>query len=297
MPKRPPPPPPKRPTSPGGGPVPSGPATSAPAKRLPEPPPAPRELTGAPRQPRAWWEEVFGEDFSRAVPRVPDQHIKREVDFLEESLGVAAGGVILDLACGGGQHAVELAGRGYGVVGYDLSLHQLALAADLAQEAERKINFMQGDMREMAFEETFDGIYCWNSSFGFFEDEKNAAVAQRIHRALRSGGSFVLDIVNRDFAVAHQPSSVWYEGDGCLCMDDMSVDFISSRVRVKRSLMLDDGRSMECSYSLRLYSLQEIGKLLHEVGFKVTEASGHPATPGTFLGACSPRIIILATKA
>ncbi len=182
------------------------------------------------------------------------------------------------------------------MVGYDLSLYQLALAADVAQESSQKLNLLQGDMREMAFEEMFDGIFCWDTSFGYFEEEKNFAVAQRVFRALRPGGMFLLDVANRDFVVANQPAQTWFEGDACVCMDDMNVDFITSRLRVKRSLILDDGRSIECNYSIRLYGLHELGKLLHDVGFRVTEASGHPSTPGVFFGASSPRIIILAQR-
>jgi SAM-dependent methyltransferase len=251
---------------------------------------------GRAKQRKAWWEELFGEDFARANARLKHAQITREADFIEESLGVAKGGTVLDLACGGGYHAVELATRGYGVVGYDLSLYQLAVAADVAQETDQKLNLLQGDMREMAFEETFDGIFCWNTSFGYFEEEKNSAVAQRIFKALRPGGMFLLDVANRDFVVANQPSQTWFEGDACVCMDDMSVDFITSRLRVKRSLILDDGRTLECTYSIRLYGLHELGKILHDVGFRVTEASGHPATPGVFFGASSPRIIILAQR-
>jgi hypothetical protein len=151
-------------------------------------------------------------------------------------------------------------------------------------------------MREMAFEEMFDGIYCWNTTFGYFEEEKNLAVAQRVFKALRPGGMFLLDVANRDYVVEHAPSQVWYEGDACVCMDDMTVDFITSRLKVKRSLILDDGRTRECTYSVRLYSLHEIGKVLHDVGFRVTEASGHTTTPGVFFGQCSPRLIVLAQR-
>jgi SAM-dependent methyltransferase len=280
-------------------------AVPVPDRRSPPPPPRRpkpprRPESGRPRARRTlkrpWWEEVFGEDFTRAVPRISDKQITREVDFIEESLGVAKGGVVLDLGCGSGHHAVELASRGYGVVGYDLSVYQLALAADVAQERDQKINFLQGDMREMAFEAMFDGIYCWNTSFGYFEEEKNLAVAERIFRALKPGGMFLIDIANRDFAAAYSPSQLWYEGDSCVCMDDMSVDFITSRLRVKRSVIFDDGRSRECVYSIRLYSLHELGKLLHDVGFRVTEASGQPSTPGVFFGELSPRLIVLAQK-
>ncbi|HMJ14279.1 MAG TPA: class I SAM-dependent methyltransferase, partial [Polyangiaceae bacterium] len=247
-------------------------------------------------QRRAWWEELFSEDFVRALSKLSDEQVRHEVDFIEESLGVAAGGVVLDLGCGAGHHAVELASRGYGVVGYDLSLSQLALAADVAQDRGQRINFLQGDMREMAFEEMFDGIFCWNTTFGYFEEEKNVAVAQRVFKALRPGGMFLLDVVNRDFVAQHQPSQVWYEGDSCVCMDDMSLDFITSRLKVKRSIILDDGRTRESTYSVRLYALHELGKILHDVGFRITEASGHPAMPGVFFGQCSPRIIILAQR-
>jgi SAM-dependent methyltransferase len=298
-----PPPPPKRGSTPGSAASGVEPTVSAPAAPATPPrdtPPTP-DLAAAKAAQRSktrqpWWEDLFNEDFMRASSRVSDEQIRREVTFIEESLGVAAGGVVLDLGCGAGHHAVELASRGYGVVGYDLSLYQLALAADVAQERSQKINFLQGDMREMAFEEMFDGVFCWNTTFGYFEEDKNLAVAQRVFKALRPGGMFLIDVLNRDFAAASAPCTVWYEGDSCVCMDDMSVDYISSRLRVKRSIILDDGRTKESLFSLRLYSLHELGKLLHEVGFRVTEASGHPATPGVFFGPNSPRIIMLAQR-
>ena len=266
-------------------------ATDAPQPSSAGPSEKPR---ARPRRP--WWEELFNEDFSRALVRLTEEQVEQEVNFIEESLGVAPGAVVLDLGCGSGEHAVELAGRGYGIVGYDLSLHQLALAQEGAQERGQKLNFLQGDMREMAFEEVFDGVYCWNTTFGYFEEDKNANVAERIFRSLKPGGTLLLDVINRDFAAMDQPSSVWYEGDSCVCMDDMSIDFLTSRMRVKRSLILDDGRTRECTYSVRLYSLHELGKMLHDIGFRVTEASGHPTTPGVFLGQSSPHIIILAQK-
>jgi SAM-dependent methyltransferase len=248
------------------------------------------------RKGRLWWEDLFNDDYLRTCERLTDEQIAREVDFVEDSLGVERGGAVLDLACGTGRHAVDLARRGYEVVGFDLSLAMLARAGDEAQDREAKLNFVQGDMREMSFDEQFDGVFCWNTSFGFFEEEKNALVIDRIHRSLRAGGLFLLDVVNRDFLVRQSPSLAWFEGDGCVCMDEMSVDFITSRMRVKRTMMLDDGRSREIEYSMRVYSLHELGKILHDHGFKVCEVSGRVATPGVFFGNESPRTIILAEK-
>ncbi len=276
-----------------------------PPLRRPKKPPPPRSNADKERavkeaqlkrKVRPWWEELFGDDFSRAIFSPSRDQISAEVDFIEQSLGVAKGGVVLDLACGSGDHAIELASRGYAVVGYDLSVTMLAQAQEIAQERDQKLNFLQGDMREMAFEETFDGIYCWSSSFGYFEEEKNINVAQRMFKALRPGGTLLLDVANRDYIAEQTPSSVWFEGDSCVCMDDAQVDWITSRLKVKRTVMLDDGRSKECNYSVRLYGLHELGKLLHDVGFAIRNASGQIATPGVFFGPASPNIIVLAQR-
>jgi SAM-dependent methyltransferase len=259
-------------------------------------PPAMNESAAHRKKIRPWWEDLFNDDFIRTMAKIADADIAREANFIEESLGCEAGATILDLACGTGRHAVELASRGYQVVGFDLSLAMLARASDEAQDRKQKINFVQGDMREMTFEETFDGVFSWNTSFGYFDEEKNAAVIAKVHRALKKGGQFLLDVVNRDNLVRQAPSLAWFEGDGCICMDEMQVDFITSRMKVKRTLMMDDGRTKEIEYSIRVYSLHELGKMLHDNGFRVAEVSGRTGTPGVFFGCESPRTLILAEK-
>lgn len=272
-----------------------------PNKRRRPPPPSSRsaemrKVEPAPPPVRKWWEEMFSEEFLRAIPILSPKQLEREVSFIDQALSVVRGARILDLACGAGQHAVELATRGYDLVGFDLSQSQLDWAGGLAQERNQRLQFTYGDMRDLSYDESFDAVYCWNTSFGFFEEEKNVDVAERVFRALRPGGRFLLDVINRDFVVAQQPGQTWFEGDGCVCIDDVSIDFITSRMKVKRTLMLTNGKNRECTYSVRIYGLHELGKMLHEVGFKVLNVSGRPEMPGVFFGASSPRIIILAVK-
>lgn len=239
---------------------------------------------------------MFDDDFYRSIARTTDAQLIAEANFIEERLGLARGATVLDLACGTGRHSVELTRRGYQVVGFDLSLAMLARASDEAEAGNQKINFIHGDMREMSFFDQFDGIYCWGMSFGFFEEDRNYSVIQRVHRALRPGGVFLLDVCNRDFLAVRQPNLVWFEGEGCICMDETNLDAISSRLKVKRTVMLDSGRTREIEYSIRLYGLHELGKILHDAGFKVLEVTGHPSVPGVFFGAESPRCIVLAEK-
>ncbi len=252
-------------------------------------------LHDAPRS-HHWADDFFDANFLRLQPRLSEVRLHDEVEFIEESLALERGASVLDLACGSGQHAIRLGARGYDVLAFDVSAVMLERASEAARAANARLNMLQGDMRDMAFVGLFDGIYCWNSSFGFFDDEGNAQVIARMHRALKRGGRLLIDVVNRDYFIRQSPSLAWFEGEGCICLDEMQIDSISSRMRVKRTMNIHDGRTCEREYSMRLYSLHELGRLLHAHGFRVTEASGLLATRGVFFGAYSPSVIITAEK-
>ncbi len=248
------------------------------------------------RRGKPWFEDFFNDDYLRTVrpPRVED--VARECDFIEYVLSLEKGATILDVGCGLGLHAIELTARGYLVVGLDLSLPMLSRAADEAQDRGIRINFLHADMREIGFVGAFDAIVCWGTTFGYFDEEQNRGVIQRLYTALKPMGLLLLDVVNRDYVIKSQPNLVWFEGDGCVCMEETNFNYISSRLEVKRTVILDDGRQRESQYSIRLYALNEIGTVLHRKGFRVAEVTGRIATPGVFFGADSPRMIILAER-
>jgi SAM-dependent methyltransferase len=268
--------------------------------KAPPPPPDEKAATAAvaasQKRRRSWFETFFNDDYLRTVPAYPYKHVARQCDFIQEILKLPPGSTILDVGCGLGLHALELRSRGYLVVGLDLSLPMLSRAADEAQDRGVKINFLHSDMREMTFEGAFDAILCWGTTFGYFDDESNKKVLERLYQALKPRGLLLLDIVNRDFVVRQQPNLVWFEGDGCVCMEETQFNFIKDRLEVKRTVILDDGRQRETYYSVRLYTLHEIGQLMHHQGFRVASISGQEATPNVFFGADSPRMIILAER-
>jgi SAM-dependent methyltransferase len=274
------------------------PRESAPSRPAASPPSNPPK-TAAPSIPErkhAWYEEFFSDDYLRTVRPPGPRALAAECNFIVDVLGIEPGTTVLDVGCGLGLHDIELAQRGALVVGLDLSLPMLSRASDEAQERGLQINFLHGDMRDMTFDGAFDAVLCWGTTFGYFDDEANWKVLRRIHEALRPGGKLLLDVVNRDFLIRSQPNSVWFEGDGCVCMEETRVNSISSRLEVRRNVMLDDGRQRDATYSLRVYSLHELGLLVNKAGFRVLSVSGTMATPGVFFGADSPRIIMIAER-
>ena len=260
--------------------------------------PVPEALARRSLQKRSkpWFEEVFDEDYLRTLPFMTPDQTAREASFIRDALSPPKGGEVLDLACGYGRHALELTQQGLHLTGLDLSLPLLIRAADDAQRRGLAVNFVHADMREMTFNSQFDAAYCVLSSFGYFDEETNLRVASAACRALKPGGRFLLDIINRDYIVGDVPSRVWWEGDGCVVLEEVDFNYHTSRVLIRRSVVFGNGRQSEQEISMRAYSLHEVGKLLRQAGFRVLQVSGGIATKSRFFGAASRNIIAVCER-
>jgi SAM-dependent methyltransferase len=262
------------------------------ASPLPELPLRPRRK----RRTKQWFEEIFDDDYLRTLPFLTPRQTEREAVFIADSLALPEGASVLDLGCGYGRHAMELAGKGWKVTGLDLSLPLLIRAADAARRVGVNVNFIHGDMREMTFQDEFDGAYCMFTTFGYFDDDTNRKVAANLANAIRPGGKLLLEVLNRDYVCHDLPTRVWWQGDGCVVLEEVDFNYFSSRIQVQRSIIFEDGRQLEQEISIRAYSLHEIGKVLHHSGFRVTEVSGGLSLRGKFFGSSSRQLIVVAEK-
>lgn len=245
---------------------------------------------------KPWFVDLFDEDYLRTLPFLTPQATQSEAEFVIEAMGLSPGAQVLDIGCGYGRHAMELAARGFHVVGLDLSTPLLVRGGEEAMRRGLEINFVRGDMRELDFDAQFDGAYCLFSTFGYFDDETNKKTVSNIARALKPGGRVMIEILNRDYVIADLPTRVWWEGEGCVVLEEVELNYFSSRIQVNRSVVFDDGRQLEQEISVRAYSLHEVGKLMHAAGFRVLEVSGGYHTRGRFFGNQSRHIIVLAER-
>lgn len=244
-----------------------------------------------------WVQEVFGELYLATVPDSMENRTEREADFIEESFELGEDDNVLDLACGFGRHTIELVSRGYDVVGFDLSKPLLQKALQEAKRQSLKINFFHGDMRNLDFDGVFDACFCWQSSFGYFEDAVNLDVLARVNRALTSGGQILLDVMNRDYVIRKMPHRIWWEGRDCLFLEEGEFDFDTSVLHMNRSFIYEDGRPpIEQDWYIRLYSPHELRQMLGKAGFQLTELSGAIHYRGDFIGRDSPKLIAHADK-
>jgi SAM-dependent methyltransferase len=104
-------------------------------------------------------------------------------------------GRLLDVGCGGGAHAVELASRGWSVTGVDVSADQLELARA------RGVDVVEADAAELPFEDaSFDAAV---SMFTHTDVDDFAAVLREVARVLRPDGRFVYLGVHPCFVGPH----------------------------------------------------------------------------------------------
>ena len=258
---------------------------------LEDPVPAgPRKTSGD------WWDEIFEESFLRLAPESTPSRTQREVSFLVGSLAPVEGARLLDVGCGIGRHALELAARGMSVVGIDKSRVFLERALRSATERNLDVEFLLGDMRELSFEMEFDGVYCIETTFGYFDEPTNFEVLRRMVAALKPGARLLIDQANRDHVISATPQRSWWETGELVVMDDVNFDHMTSRLHVERSLVDAGGYPWEQAISIRLYAPHELCAMMRALGLEILGVSGDIATPGVYFGAENRCNIVTARK-
>jgi SAM-dependent methyltransferase len=224
-----------------------------------------------------WPVAFFDEDYLRIYrPMLDAARTARDLEFIDWALALEPGARVLDLGCGIGRHAIGVARRGHRVTGLDFNAHYLAIAAAEAQAAGLTVTWRQGDMRELPFDGEFDAVYSFFTSFGYYSDSENERVLAGVARALRPGGRFLIDMVNRDRFLTHPQQRVWNQReDGSLLMEEMDLDLVTSRVTSRQILIEPQGGPrVTKEFTLRAYTCAELGALLARHGLEVAGVWG-----------------------
>lgn len=148
--------------------------------------------------------EQFGRPYAQQYDALYEaKDYPAECDAVEGLLrrhGSGAAREILDLGCGTGTHAIELARRGYSVTGVDRSPSMLGLARDKAARATAAPRggapeFIAGDVRSVRVGRTFDAVLMLFAVLGYQTTDADVAAAMSTVAAhLRPGGVFVCDV-------------------------------------------------------------------------------------------------------
>ncbi|MFB6290294.1 MAG: methyltransferase domain-containing protein [Candidatus Bipolaricaulia bacterium] len=186
--------------------------------------------------------------------------------------------IVLDLACGEGTFAVELAKLGYQATGIDKSEEMIDLARDNAEEEGVDVTFFQQDMRELSLDGRFDFVTSWFDSMNYLLTRSDfRETLGNVHELLREGGYFVFDV-----NTIHGLSVQWQEHDCYVQRDDSSVfelhrtgyDRPERIARLTITFFVNNGSDWEKHEEVHLekgYELDEIEEMARSAGFVIPD--------------------------
>lgn len=231
--------------------------------------------------PQDWWRTLFNSIYLKTDGDVVENHdnTQFEIDRIIAAAGLEHNDRILDLCCGQGRHALELARRGFRfVTGVDRSRYLIRLARKRATSENLQVAFHEGDARKFrSRRESFHCVSLLGNSFGYFErEEDDAAVVEAIKRVIVSRGVLVMDIVNGDWMRENfQPRTwEWIDQNHLVCRERALAN--DGRRLISREVVVHSERGVivDQFYAERLYSREQIFTLLEETGFDAIRDHG-----------------------
>jgi 2-polyprenyl-3-methyl-5-hydroxy-6-metoxy-1,4-benzoquinol methylase len=216
-----------------------------------------------------WYETLFA-DFGETYDKeVFTQGTVGEVDFVERELAGDRTKRILDIGCGTGRHAIELARRGYRVTGFDLSEGQLRRAREKAVAANVAAEFVERDATQPHYREEFDAaiMFC-EGAFPLMEtDEKNHAILIHAAAALRPGGKLLMTTLSALYPLFHLVKDFLAANESGAAMENLTFDLVTFREHAEMTFADDAGQSHAIETNERYYTPPELNWLLKTAGF------------------------------
>jgi len=210
----------------------------------------------------------------------------KEIDFLVNALALESGQEVLDVGCGPGRHALELARRGIRVFGVDASEDFVRLARDAAAAEGLDVAFEVLDVRMLDLQERFDAVICLcQGGFGLLGGRDEIDVFGRIVRAAVPGGGIAVSAFHAPFALRHLEQGETF---------DAATGVLHERATLRDA----DGEEREFDLWTTCFTTREIELLAAGAGLRGVAV--HGVAPGRYRAAPpdldAPEILLLARR-
>ena len=206
--------------------------------------------------------------------------IDRHVAWIEEACLPDRPARILDLGCGPGFYSQRLAQRGHSCIGIDFSPASIAYATSLAADAGMKIDYIQGDIRNVDYGEGFDLVMLVFGEFNVFKKDDARRILVRIHQSLNLGGRVLLEPQTYE-AIESEGSSppIWHSATGGLFSPNPHLWLeehywhAGCHAATTRHFIADAATLAISRYAstTQAYTDEELGNFLAAVGFSEME--------------------------
>ncbi len=222
-----------------------------------------------------WFETYFDGLYGRAFPSSDTKaRAIAEARTVKRVLRLRKGRRVLDCPCGLGRITFQLAKMGLAMTGVDLTASFVRKAKRRAKKQGADIRFLRCDMRELPFDGEFDAVINWFNSFGYFDDAGNLAAAKAAFAALKPGGKFLIEVMNKSWVLSHFRQHSDGTVGGIRIIQRIRWHADTGRLFTKRTFI--KGKKTENHrISMRIYNGAEMRSLLREAGFGDIRLFGH----------------------
>ena len=258
-----------------------------------------------------YYDVIYREYLENVVPRLVDAY---EQVFREYAERVVRD--VLDIACGTGGPSLELARRGYNVVGVDLHEEMIRIAMEKAAKAELSASFRVADARDLARvfpTQVFDAVTMFFSSINYMTSLSDLASLMRsAHYVLRMGGVFVADAPNpyssfyRHGSRGENTAIAWSvehreAHERIVLLDWREVtDWLNGVVRLMRLVTIagetGETKSYLVSDALRYYTGTELELVAQNTGFRKARTLCYQGGRVSEKSSSCPRLVFVAVK-
>jgi SAM-dependent methyltransferase len=240
--------------------------------------------------PSNWYEDFFhGVALDLWRKAIPPEKTKAEAEFLVGALECPPGSHLLDVPCGNGRLALDLARREYQMTGVDISEEFIreaqASAINVNRDQTRGTTdtpntgtpvpqFFLGDMRRIEGEAVYDGGYCFGNSFGFLAYADMESFLNGIARALKPGARFVVET-----GMAAESIIPKFEEHASHQIEDILVtineQYLAAESCVDSEYIFEREGKTEISKAKHwIYTAAEIRRMLERAGFEILDLWG-----------------------
>jgi D-alanine-D-alanine ligase len=209
-------------------------------------------------------------------PLLTPERTASEVDYVLTQGAFLAGARVLDVGCGPGRHSLELARRGYRVVGIDPSPTMIAAAVDAAghMDLDPAPEFIRVGGEEFRSAPSFEAAICLFTTLGQMDESgDNAGLLEAVFAALSPGGVLIVEVPNRDWVAANLKVNDRFGGTDEYTAVERHFEPRTNTVTETFNLVSPaERRTFMLRY--RVYTVDELRGLLETSGYEVSHFHG-----------------------
>ena len=212
------------------------------------------------------WKQIF-----------PEKTTSAEVDFIIEYSGLSKESHVLDIMCGYGRHALELARRGFSVTAVDNLPEYIDEINTTSTSQGLILETICTDVLNMQINKHYDVVICMGNSLQFFNEEQILDLLANLSSRLKPGGLFFINTWSlAEIVMKHFNERSWSRFNDLLFLGESKFLFRPTRIETTSTIITDSGEREVKKGVDYIFSIAEMEAMLNKCGFTVKEIYSIP---------------------